>query len=261
MRTSRIISLFLGTLSLAGSALAQGPGGQVQVGTPTYSGTGCPAGSLAATISPDGLSLSILFSLFQANAGGSATSLDRKSCNLSIPVTVPSGYQMMITRVDYRGYALLPQGSLGSFDIRYAFTGMPGLGFQQTFNTPQNGNFTLSNIPDGDRSAWTPCGAPSTLQTTANLMLHSNQANQQSTLIIDSADMTSGLTYQLKWAHCGQQSAPTPSTQSACRVMTGGNASGARLYRVIDRMGRIILTTADNALATRTSQSDPRCFQ
>jgi hypothetical protein len=260
MRASHKITLLLGTLFAAGSALAQSPG-NVQVGTPSYSGNGCPAGSLAASISPDGLSLSILFSAYQVNTGGSAVSRDRKSCALSIPVSVPPGYQMMINRVDYRGFALLPQGSLGSFDIRYAFTGMAGLGFQQTFSNAQDGNFTLSNIPSGDRSAWTPCGMPSTLQTTTNLMLQSNPNNQQASIVMDSADMTSGLTYQLRWATCTNQPPPNPPTQSACRVMPGGNAMGARFFRVIDRVGRIILTTPDYQQALRFSQTDARCFQ
>ncbi len=238
--------------------MAQGPG-NVQVGTPSYSGTGCPAGSVNATISPDGLALSILFSSYQVNVGGSSPSFSRKSCGINIPVTVPPGYQMMISRVDYRGYAQLPQGSTGSFDIRYAFTGMPGLGFQQTFKGAQDGDFTLNNIPDGDRSAWTPCGTTSVLQTTTNLALQANMQNQQSMLVIDSADMNSGLIYQLRWRSCGQ--VPPPPTQSFCRVMPGGNAMGGRFFRVIDRMGRIILNTPDYNQALRFSQTDPRCFQ
>jgi hypothetical protein len=43
--------------------------------------------------------------------------------------------------------------------------------------------------------------------------------------------------------------------------MNGANAAGTRLYRVIDRLGRILLSTTDNQQALRTAQTDQRCFE
>src|SRR3982750_1792818 len=42
----------------------------ISLGQPGYGGTGCPGGSVSATLSPDAKSLSILFDQYQVEAGG-----------------------------------------------------------------------------------------------------------------------------------------------------------------------------------------------
>ena len=62
----------------------------ISLGLPGFGGTGCPGGSVSATLSPDAKSLSILFDEYQVAAGGdTGKSFDRKSCNIAIPVHVP----------------------------------------------------------------------------------------------------------------------------------------------------------------------------
>ncbi len=52
------IALLVG-LMFAGTASAQAQ--QITLGQPGYGGTGCPAGSVSVTLSPDQTSLSLLF--------------------------------------------------------------------------------------------------------------------------------------------------------------------------------------------------------
>ena len=44
----------------------------ISLGQPGYGGTGCPSGSVSATLSPDSKSLSLLFDSYLVQAGGTA---------------------------------------------------------------------------------------------------------------------------------------------------------------------------------------------
>ena len=69
----------------------------LQLGYPGHAGSGCPAGTASASLSPDGSALTLLFDQYKAEAGGmTGLSMDRKTCNISIPVLVPEGYSVSI---------------------------------------------------------------------------------------------------------------------------------------------------------------------
>ena len=96
----------------------------ITLGEPGYGGTGCPAGSVSATLSPDATSLSLLFDKYQVAVGGVTNkSFDRKSCNIAIPVRVPQGFSVSILKIDYRGFNQLPQGASSQFNVEYFFAG------------------------------------------------------------------------------------------------------------------------------------------
>ena len=81
----------------------------VELGEPAYGGTGCPSGTASVTLSPDASSLSLLFDTYTVEAGGNTGKrVDRKGCNIAIPVHVPQGYSVSVFQVDYRGFNSLP---------------------------------------------------------------------------------------------------------------------------------------------------------
>src|SRR5210317_1389202 len=80
------------------------------LGVPGYGGNGCPAGSASVTLSPDAKSLSIIFDEFITETNRRKP-IDRKSCNLAIPVHVPQGLSVSIIDIDYRGFVSLPSRS------------------------------------------------------------------------------------------------------------------------------------------------------
>src|SRR4051794_19530380 len=87
----------------------------IRLGQPGYGGTGCPGGSVSATLSPDKKSLSLIFDQFVATAGGnSGRAIDRKTCNIAVPVHIPQGISISVIDVDYRGYIFLPSGGRGT---------------------------------------------------------------------------------------------------------------------------------------------------
>ena len=77
--------------ALGSGAMAQAVN-QVRLGVPSYNGTGCPLGTVSATLTADAQSLSLLFGAFQVESGGNTgRTVDRKACNIAIPVQVPQG--------------------------------------------------------------------------------------------------------------------------------------------------------------------------
>src|SRR4051812_33506796 len=75
----------------------------------SVNGSGCKYDDTEMTLNEDRTSLSILFSNFIALAGGknengiNRPAVDRKSCNIAVPVHVPQGYSVSVFQIDYRG--------------------------------------------------------------------------------------------------------------------------------------------------------------
>jgi hypothetical protein len=82
-------------------------GQSYQLGTATFSGNGCPSGSAAVSVSPDGSAISFLFDRFSAQTVGNHMA-GAVSCVVQIPLTVTSGYVVDATYLDFRGFAALP---------------------------------------------------------------------------------------------------------------------------------------------------------
>ncbi len=196
MKLFAISSLFL-------SMSAFGAVNDIQLGQPAYGGTGCPAGSASASISPDGKALSILFDQFVAEAGGTTGKrVDRKNCSVAIPVKIPSGYSVSVYQVDYRGFNSLPGGANATFNVEYFFAGSQGPRYSRTFQGPIDRDFTVKNALAASALVWSPCGAQVILRANTSMTTLTNRYNQQTYSSVDSADFSSGLVYLLQWRRC-----------------------------------------------------------
>jgi hypothetical protein len=192
------------TIAIALSALSLTAHAQeLRLGQPAYGGTGCPSGSASVTVSPDQSALSILFDSYVTESGATTgRAVDRKSCNISIPVTVPSGYSVAVFQVDYRGYNLVPRGGMAKFDAEYFWAGARGPRVSRTYTGPTNENFSISDGLVATTMVWSPCGADVILRTNTSLMSKSNARGEQAMSMVDSADITSGLVYRLQYRRC-----------------------------------------------------------
>lgn len=199
MKLMSSILAIAAALSLAESAQAQ-----LRLGEPAYGGNGCPAGSASVNVSPDQSSLSILFDSYIAEAGKTTgRTVDRKSCNISIPVQVPQGYSVAIFKVDYRGFNLVPAfGAQTKIDTEYFWAGARGPRFTRMFRGPVTDNYTLSDGIMASTLVWTPCGASVNLRVNSSIMAQSNSRGDQTMMTVDSADFSSGLLYHLQWRRC-----------------------------------------------------------
>lgn len=195
------ILMCLSTWLIAGVAMGQSG---IRLGAPSYGGNGCPNGTANVSLSPEEDAISILFDSFTASAGGdSGKRVDRKSCNLSIPVNIPQGYSVSVIKVDYRGFNYIPAaGAYTRLNTEYFWAGIRGPSFSKLFVGPQNTDFTTSNGIIAESLVWTPCGASVNLRVNSSIMAQSNNRMDQTDIMVDSADITSGLIYHIQWRRC-----------------------------------------------------------
>ncbi len=186
------------------SALAD----DIRLGAPGYGGTGCPSGSASVTLSPDQKALSVLFDSYQAEAGNTTGRMvDRKTCNLAIPVHVPQGFSVSIFQVDYRGFNALPQGARSQFNVEYFFNsgaGGSGHGVRQTKNFigPVSQDYLLTDKLAANALIWSPCGSDLNLRVNTSMTTFSNAAMEQAMSTVDSADVSAALVYWISWRRC-----------------------------------------------------------
>ncbi|HAJ62203.1 MAG TPA: DUF4360 domain-containing protein [Cyanobacteria bacterium UBA8543] len=164
----------------------------VQILGATYGGTGCPGGSASVSVSPDGQELTILFDRFVAQ--GNISTQTRKSCNLSIPIKVPQGFQISLYDADYRGY--VAPGTIGNLRAEYFFAGTRGPVFSRTFRGETNYNVRdrLATVAD----VWSRCGDSINMRVNAAMT-----ASGAGSATVDSFDLAHrGLVYHIKYRAC-----------------------------------------------------------
>lgn len=192
--------LALGLIVGASSAHAQNG---LQLGLPEHGGTACPQGTVSATVSPDGNEVSILFDQYVAEAGaGSGKSLDRKSCNIAIPVHVPQGYSVSIFQVDYRGFAAIPSGGRGQFNVEYFFAGSRGLRANKSLRAGTQSDYLFTDRLEASALVWSACGASTNLRMNTSLLVASNSRRDQAMATVDSIDVSNGIVYHIQWKRC-----------------------------------------------------------
>lgn len=190
--------LLFSTIMLGAPAFAD----DISLGAPGYGGTGCPAGTVSVTLSPDAKSLSLLFDEYQVAVGGeTGKSFDRKSCNIAIPVHVPQGLSVSILKIDFRGFNHLPRSANSQFNVEYFFAGTKGPTFQRKFRGPLDEDYLINNELVAEAIVWSGCGVDVNLRTNSSMRL-SSLYNQEAMSSIDSEDINAAIVYQLQWKKC-----------------------------------------------------------
>jgi hypothetical protein len=191
-------------LSVFSSFLLSAPvlADDISLGAPGYGGTGCPAGTVSVTLSPDAKSLSMLFDQYQVAVGGTTgKSFDRKSCNIAIPVHVPQGMSVSVLKIDFRGFNQLPVSATSQFNVEYFFAGTKGPAFQKKFSGPIAEDYLINNTLAVTAIVWSGCGVDVNLRTNSSLRV-TTVSNKEAMSSIDSEDVNAGIIYQLQWRQC-----------------------------------------------------------
>lgn len=189
-------------LALSAGFASQAHADDIALGQPGYGGTGCPNGSVSATLSPDAKSLSLLFDSYSVEAGGETTKkFDRKSCNIAIPVHVPQGQSVSVLAIDYRGYNNVPAGATTDFNVEYFFAGTRGPAFKKTFRGPLDEDYLIQNKLVAESLIWSRCGEDVNLRTNSSIRVNT-KANKQALATVDSEDVNAAIVYLLQWRKC-----------------------------------------------------------
>lgn len=193
-RTSvNLVKSFLATAAFIATSVAPAfAAPKVEILGAGYGGNGCPDGSASVTVSPDGQELTLLFDKFIAEGNNAKES--RKSCNLSIPIKVPQGFQISLYDADYRGY--VSPFTQARLRAEYFFAGQRGPVFQRTFNgeTDYNVRDRLATVAN----VWSACGKSENMRVNAAM-----SARGRGIATVDSFDLAHrGLKYHIKYRAC-----------------------------------------------------------
>lgn len=186
-------------LAMGTSLFASG----ISLGDPSYGGSGCPQGSASATLSPDATALTILFDNYVAEAGGfSGKTIDRKTCNIAIPVHVPQGKSVSLFTIDYRGFNSVPLGAYATFNAEYFFAGMAGPRFERRFNGRFEDQYMIRDVLPATAVVWSRCGDDVILRANTSITARTNRQREDVYTAVDTADIQAGLVYHLAWKDC-----------------------------------------------------------
>ncbi|OYD90854.1 hypothetical protein CDG76_29475 [Nostoc sp. 'Peltigera membranacea cyanobiont' 210A] len=189
----KFVKVFLAAVTLITASVSPAfADAKVEILGASYGGSGCPNESASVSVSPDGQELTILFDKFAAI--GNVPAERRKSCNLSIPIKLPQGFQLSLYDADYRGY--IAPGTTGTLRAEYFFAGTRGPVFSRTFGgeTDYNVRDSLATVAD----VWSGCGDSVNMRVNTAMT-----AKGQGMATVDSFDLAHrGLVYHIKYRTC-----------------------------------------------------------
>ena len=171
------------------------------IGEPVVEGNGCPDGSYAVVLSPDGTELSLLFSSFTAETDADHT-FDFSNCNIAIPIDVPSGITVGLIGVDYRGLAYIPEGGLGVLSREYFFAGTQGPRLTSFVN--EYDTFYEYYYPDdAPFIIWSVCGDDIIARSNATVLVSRPlYSPYQAMMTVFSEDWDISIMFHLVWEYC-----------------------------------------------------------
>jgi len=203
MRTSLLIVI----CCLSSTSLAKKPPPSthptgVAIESVTYSGDGCPAGSVAVGLSPDGEAFTVAFSdLFAAVGAGIAATDATHHCQLHLKLTVPAGWSYALASVDYRGYVSLDEGLTARRQSRYHISGeSPETAVASTWNGAVDDSYAVRDLGIGAPAPayWSRCGKGKNLLIDTELDVQ-GAAGGEGLVTVDTLD---GEIFHLVWQPC-----------------------------------------------------------
>jgi hypothetical protein len=191
----------------------------VKLKKPLLGGTGCPEGTIAASITPDAKTISLLFDNYIAEAGNSAgVKRDIKNCSVQLPIEVPAGFQFTIVKLDYRGFNFVPEGGRARYVTMYTF--LDGETKKQVgrrirrnfiFEGPLDEEYTISSDV-ANKPIWSKCGKSMEFRLDTRAIAVTNEEGEDVMATIDSIDASAGTSveYHLLWKECAGSSPVKP---------------------------------------------------
>ncbi len=136
------------------------PAGSIAFSTPTYAGSGCPAGTVALNTSPDNQAFTLLFDSFWIAGSASSGPQQSAKCVTTVNMSVPAGWSFSVISVDTRGYA-----SLATHQVKVDISSRVAVGNNQgnaasgslRLRGPFDDNFQIRAEVPGASGRWSSC--------------------------------------------------------------------------------------------------------
>ncbi|MFD5813075.1 DUF4360 domain-containing protein [Streptomyces sp. NPDC127038] len=197
-------SLFGWSASGAGAATPRPPD-RIVVDSVAANGTGCPQGTAAVAVSPDGSAFSVTYSNYLAQVGpGSAPADSRKNCQLDLAVHVPGGLTYAIVSTQYNGFASLAPGASGTQRASYHLQGNAATSKTHNFAGGFTGDWQTTDTVPVAALVFAPCGQESNLDINTELQVDPGTSSPGATsfLGMDSTNGTVKTVYHVALKKC-----------------------------------------------------------
>ena len=171
----------------------------------TANGSGCPAGTWDAAISPDGQTFTLRFSQYETTLDvGQAIAV--KDCQLAIKLHSPQGLSYSVSNFYYSGYAFLDQaGMTAAQTAKYYFQGNPLASSENRSDLrgPLDKEYVFSDKIGTVDLVWSKCGLDRDLNVATRVMARNNTRKTGSGYISNTTvDGSVELKFKLSWRRC-----------------------------------------------------------
>jgi hypothetical protein len=173
-----------------------------------FGGTGCDNGDSGELLDvdldgrPD--RFDVIFNNYIAQQGpGVPISLRRRSCNISLGMHLPQGWQFSIADVHYFGYADLPSAKVGgSQKSTYEFVGFSNsIELSTDISGIYQDNYEREDVIGITSLVWSPCGLEAPLNIRTQVAL-SGPLSIPAAMTLDQVTGDVRQIYALKWRKC-----------------------------------------------------------
>ncbi|MFW7377775.1 MAG: DUF4360 domain-containing protein [Oligoflexus sp.] len=195
---------------------------EIYIQSINYNGTGCPLGTVAENVSPDGQAFTLTFSDYIAEASQWASPRDaRKNCQITLNLNVPSGFQYTVASFDYRGFLDLQKGTKANYSTSYYFQGdsqtvrtntswdtlrpVRGVYPAPDWNGDIYGPFSFTQKVGITSLVWSRCGVQRALNVNTSMAVsvdRRNHADAEAFIGTDSIDGNFKQKFALMWRRC-----------------------------------------------------------
>ncbi|MBF0298185.1 MAG: DUF4360 domain-containing protein [Oligoflexia bacterium] len=152
-------------------------------GTPQAAGTACPGGVINYEYFAEEGRLVLSLEGYMAMAGGSSGKrLDRKTCNIAIPVSMPKKVSIGLAVKPLNGWAQLPLAASAKARAEAFFAGTTGVVVERDFTSVIDSNYFDSGwdtFDEENSTIWSPCGVNSNLRLNTSLLVKTNSALEE----------------------------------------------------------------------------------
>ncbi|KAI9163996.1 hypothetical protein HJFPF1_05631 [Paramyrothecium foliicola] len=175
----------------------------------SWSGNGCPQGTVSTSISTDRTVVTFGFDQFQTYIGPGIPFAERsKNCQLHLNLKYPGGFQFAIVESTYHGYAILEKGVKGDFFSTYYFS-QDAAATTTTRVSIQGGGvweagqvYTKQDQIPTASVIWSPCGANGNLNINNRIGLTTTNTTAYGSITDDDATVAFTQQLNMQWRPC-----------------------------------------------------------
>jgi hypothetical protein len=211
---------------------------KVKISEFKYSGTGCPAGSVASDISEDRQAMTLIFDQFSAETSGTTgarVEINKKSCHVNLKLETPVGWSFTLFYLDFRGFAALDAGATGFQQTEYRLgsgrevdLGKFRLTGPYSDNYARIENLGLSSLP------WSSCSKRKQSLTIESTVGIRSEAGAAGYMTIDSLDGEITHSYGIAWKRCNMfQKSVRTQFAAQCKTAIVNKADGTIFKDII----------------------------